>query len=83
MANNVAQAREVDGTRYNDPMEYLVAGGFNEAEAREVVNAYKAFYGQGKKRAGHWLDYVTQVTSVKDETRAQAIMRRYRQYYGK
>lgn len=78
----VAAPREIDGITYQDPVEFVVAGGFRAEEARAVINAYKAFYAKGSP-GGNWLNYVTTNTDVKDRDRAMAIMRRYRKFYGK
>lgn len=77
-----AAPREISGVTYQDPIEFLIAGGFNREQARAVINAYKAYYSKGKPGT-HWLEYVTANTPVKDEALATAIMRRYREFYGK
>ena len=78
-----ATPREVKGVEYPDPVAYVVAGGFTEAEARAVINAYKRFYSLGMQCKACWQDYVTANTQVKDKVKATAIMRRYREFYGK
>lgn len=78
-----AVPREIEGTKYPDPVSFVVAGGFSVEESRSVINAYKAYYAKGKVANGSWVEYVTANSQVKDEPRAVAIMRRYRKFYGK
>lgn len=75
----VAAPRMVGGQSWKSPIDYVVAGGFDRRQAQDVINAYKAYFGQGK---GDWVDWVTSKTGVARET-AIEIMRRYRKYYGK
>lgn len=78
-----AKARTIKGVQYANPIAFVVAGGFTAENASAVINAYKDFYTKGMAHGDdHWLDHVTSKTGV-DEVTATAIMRRYRQFYGK
>lgn len=78
-----AAQRVVDGVTWPDPIAYLIANGFDAAQARAVLNAYRAFYGRGRDKAKpSWVGFVAAVAGI-DELTALAIMRRYREFYGK
>jgi hypothetical protein len=75
-----AQPRTIGGQTYSDAIAYVVAGGHDTKRAQMVINAYKRYYSQ--KQKGAWQAYVVKETGV-DEVTATAIMRRYRNFYGK